>query len=366
MNKKLKWAIIGGGNGGHAAAGHLGIQGYSVRMKDISKEVVDTINKQGGIHVQGALEGFGKVDLASTNITDVVLAADIIMVVLPATLHKIIAQELAPYLRENQIIFLHPGATFGALEFYNTLEKYGKIPENLIICEALSLLYACRTITPGNVNIVGFKNSLKVAAFPGNKTNQVVELLKEAFPQIEPAKNVLETSLCNLNAIMHPAPSILNTSLIESNHDWEYYNDGITPTIGKFLVELDKERIAIGEKLNLNLLPVKDFYKSIYNVKGDTLTEIVRSNSAYKGIKGQKQIDTRYILEDIPTGLIPMMSLGKKLNLNTLGMETICNMAKLLLNVDFKESERTVETAGIEDLDIEQLIEYVETGKKSR
>ena len=31
------------------------------------------------------------------------------------------------------------------------------------------------------------------------------------------------------NAMMHPAPTLLNTSLIESGRDWLYYRDGITP-----------------------------------------------------------------------------------------------------------------------------------------
>lgn len=362
MPKKLTWAVIGGGNGGHAAAGQLGISNQEVKLYDISKETVDAIQSQGGINVSGVLEGFGKVALASTDMSEILDGVDVIMVVVPSIYHKQLAKKIAPYIKENQILFIHPGATFGAIEFYNELKNAVKIPENFIICEALSLLYACRITKIGSVKIVGFKNELKVASIPANKTDYTVSILNSVFPQITAAKNVLETSLSNLNALMHPAPSVLNTSMIESKHDWEYYNDGITPSIGKFIEKIDEERIAIGKKLGLDLIPVKSLYKKIYDTTGETLTEIVRSNSAYKGIMGQKQLNTRYILEDIPTGLVPMCSLGKYLGVDTTAMDTICTLANLLVDEDVLSSGRTIENLGLDNLSPTELIRYVETG----
>ena len=47
------WAVIGGGNGGQSAAGHLGVMGYKVRLYDIVDETIDAINSRRGIEVDG-------------------------------------------------------------------------------------------------------------------------------------------------------------------------------------------------------------------------------------------------------------------------------------------------------------------------
>lgn len=362
--KKLKWAVIGGGNGGQSSAGHLGILGFPVRLYDIIPETVMAINQQGGIHVEGAVEGFGKVELATIDLKEAVVDADIIMVVTPALAHKTIAKNLAPHLKDGQIIFIHPGATLGALEFRKVFDEEG-CKANVIIAEALSLLYACRSPKPGTASIKGIKNNLKVAAFPSNKTDEVIMKLRQAFPQLIAGKNVLETSLSNLNAVMHPGPSLLNASMIESQHEWKYYWDGITPSIGKFIVNLDKERIELGKTLGLELQPVLQMYKELYNAEADNLTDAVRKNKAYEEIMGQKQIDTRYVLEDIPMGLVPMVSLAKKAGVSSEMMETVCKLGSFMLDKDLISNGRTLENLHLDTMSLEEIVEYVNTGVKA-
>jgi opine dehydrogenase len=60
------WAIIGGGNGGQAMAGHLALLGERVRLFDVFSDTVDAIGRQGGIKVTGAVNGFGPLEFATT------------------------------------------------------------------------------------------------------------------------------------------------------------------------------------------------------------------------------------------------------------------------------------------------------------
>ena len=60
---KPKWAIVGGGNGGQAMAGHLALMDFNVKLYDIIPEKVQAINKNGGINVEGVVQGLGKPDL---------------------------------------------------------------------------------------------------------------------------------------------------------------------------------------------------------------------------------------------------------------------------------------------------------------
>lgn len=353
------WAVVGGGNGGQSAAGHLGTMGYDVRLYDVVQETVDAIAGAGGIQLDGAVQGFGPITRASMDMATVIDGADVIMVVAPAIYHRSIAATMAPSIRPGQIVFVHPGATFGALEFRRVFRDYGVDTSSVVVVEAQSLLYACRAPQPGHATIKGMKNRLAIAAVPASKTKEALAAIADAFPQMHAASSVFETSLTNLNAIMHPAPSLLNISTIESGREWEYYHDGITPTIGRFIEKLDEERVAIGKELGLDLLTVRGMYKDFYSAEGTTMSEIVRNVEAYCGIAGQKTIETRYVLEDIPTGLVPMSSLARQLGLRADIMDTVCHLGSYMVGRDIESDGRTMENVGLAGLSIDQLVAEV-------
>ena len=68
-----KIAILGAGNGGFAFSGHLALKGFEVRLyEDPSFEKnIEEVKNKGGIEVTGAIEGFGKLALVSTDIVSV-------------------------------------------------------------------------------------------------------------------------------------------------------------------------------------------------------------------------------------------------------------------------------------------------------
>lgn len=364
QQERFTWAVIGGGNGGQSLSGHLSIMGFPVRLYDIFPETIQAINTQGGIEVDGVVEGFGKLEFATTDLKKALEGADIIMIVAPALAHRKIVQSCAPHLKDGQLLFIHPGATGGALECYQVLAEEG-CQANVTIAEANSLLYACRCSKPGHASIFGIKNTLLVAALPAIQTEHVVNMLTTAFPQMRAAKNVLETSLENLNAMMHPAPTLLNTSLIESERSWLYYYDGITPSIGAYVEAMDQERLALGRAFGLELTPVLTWYKLMYNAEAPTISDAVKKNVAYAGVQGQKSLETRYVLEDIPMGLVPEVALGELVGGSVDHMKTIVRLGELLLQKDFSTTGRTLEHLGLAGMSAAEIVHFVETGKAS-
>ena len=201
-----------------------------------------------------------------------------------------------------------------------------------------------------------------VAALPATETKPVVKLLNTAFPQIYAGTNVMETSLSNPNAMMHPAPTLLNTSLIESGNDWLYYWDGITPSIGAFVEAMDEERLAVARAFDLEMPSILQWYKTAYGAEAQTLSETVKKNMAYAEVKGQDSLYTRYILEDIPMGLVPMVSLGKMLGIDVPRMETVVKLAEFLTGSDLTSSGRTLEHLGLSGMTVNQIQAFLETG----
>ena len=363
MSNKTRWAIIGGGNGGQSLAGHLSIMGFPVRLYDIFEETVAAISEQGGIHVEGAVEGFGKLEFATTDLGKALDGADVVMIVAPATAHRTIAENCAPVLADGQIVILHPGATCGSLEFRQVLDSKG-CTAKLTLAETNTLIYACRSPKPGYANILGIKDDLVLASMPARDNATVVNIFREAFPQVIAGKNVMQPSLGNANAVVHPGPSLLNTSLIESKHEWSYYYDGITPSIGAFVEKLDLERIALAKAFGIEMIPIREWYKIAYGIDKPTLTEAVRSNPAYDGIAGQKSLKTRYVLEDIPTGLVPMIELGRLKGVPTPRMELVAKLGEYLLEMDFFATGRTLKNLGLEGMSVEDFQNYIETGRR--
>ena len=357
----LPWVVIGGGNGGQSLAGHLGLMGYAVRLVEVVPETVAAIQSQGGINLEGVVRGFGRVELATTDVAQALAGAGIIMIVTPATAHRNVARSCAPFLSDGQVVFIHPGATGGALEFKKVLQDEG-CRARIVIMESDSLIYACRSPQPGQASILGIKKDLLVAALPAAETPRPLKMLQAVFPQIRAGRNVLETSLGNPNAMVHPAPTLLNTSLIESGRDWLYYWDGMTPSIGAFVEAMDQERLAVAKAFGLNLPSIREWYRLAYDAEGSTLSEAVRNNRAYEKVSGQKTLRTRYLLEDIPMGLLPMVSIGKMMGVDVPRMQTILNLAQFLTGEDFLSNGRTVERLGLSGMNAEQIAAYVETG----
>ncbi len=362
--KKTVWSIIGGGNGGQSMAGHLGTMGFQVRMYDVKAENVDVINDQGGIQFDGGVvDGFGKVEFATMDMEKAVVGADIVVIVAPALYHGSIAKNMAPYLADGQFVFIHPGATCGSLEVRKVLDDEG-CKADIVIAEAMSLVYACRSPKFGTASIKGIKEELMVAAMPSNKTKELLDILNPAFPQMFAGENVLETSFENLNCMMHPTPSLLNVAQIESGRDWQYYYDGITPSIGAYVEKMDASRIELGKKYGLELTSMLEWYGKLYSANGETLSEAVKNCKAYAGIAGQKTLKTRYILEDVPMSLVPLAELGKVAGVRQDMVETIIDLGEFMMGEEFRKNGRNAAALGIEGMKVESLLDYVTTGKK--
>ena len=358
-SKQIIWTVIGGGNGGQAVAGHLALLGYRVRLYDISETTVEIINKERGIVLDGEIHGKGEIEFATTNLEKAIDCADIIMIIVPATAHESLAKKCAPYLKDGQIVLLHPSSILGAVEFREVLNKEN-CKAKVILGESHSLVYACRSDRPGQCSILKIKDRLWIGTIPSLKCKEVVDLLKGPYPQTKGVDNVLITSFENTNCIIHPTVMLLCTGFVESSNEWLFYDDGITTSISRFIEELDEERLQVAEALGIrgSILTFGQQFEMSYKSKGRCLKEIIANTSALLKIKGPKTLNNRYLTEDVPTGLVPLASLGKHLGVHVERMETIIKLSSFLLHVDFSRSGRNVYKLGLSGLNAKGIVEY--------
>ena len=367
---KMRIAVIGAGNGGQAMAAYFAMnEDYEVRIFDHFDAPVQAIREQGYIQLEGAVEGRGTIALASTDMAEVIDRADLIMVVNPAIYHNRIAKDLAPYIEEDQLIFLNPSSVFGAFAFKKALEDAG-CSKAVTIGESNSLLFAARLVENGRVNIGGKKDSLMVSAFPACNGERLYDIIRPVMSEIEICDSVLGTSFASTNAMVHPLPTIMNVSWAESGEKFRYYLDGIGETMGSYIEALDLERVEIGKKLGLTLgKALFDFYMEYekqYDTKGETVSQVLKSVEAYKDIYAANTARTRYIYEDIPTGMVPFTAMGELLGMPVSKMKFVTTLCEEMLGEDLTNCEysRNLENLGLAGMSAESIIEYAKTGVK--
>lgn len=353
--KQLRFAVLGAGHGGMAMAGHLSLMGYPVTLFNRSEARLIPIRNAGGIELSGVIEGVARIAVATANMEEAIREADVLMVVVPASGHRYMAEATAPHLREGQIVILNPGRTGGAFEFRQVLKERG-VKQDVLIGEAQTLLYACRNTNPAQVKIFGIKNSVPVAALPGNQTVDLLRVVRQAFPQFVPGDNVVKTSLDNIGAVFHPALVVLNAARIESTRgEFQFYLEGITKAVANVLEQMDAERVAVAAALGIKAMTAREWLYMAYDAHGKTLYSAIKNNSGYKGILAPASIDHRYLWEDVPMSLVPIASLGDLLGVTVPTIKHIIHLAGIMNECDYWAEGRTVSKMGLAHLNHKEI-----------
>jgi opine dehydrogenase len=360
-----RYTVIGAGHGGKAMAAHLALMGFHVALYNRTPGHVAAIAARGGIDVEsydGGPRGFGELALVTSDMHAALAGADVVMVVVPSSAHAAIAAAAAPHLRDRQIVVLHPGRTCGALEFTKTLADRGCLAD-VTVAEAETFLYASRSDGPAQTRMFRIKEAVPLAALPAIRTQQVLEALRDAYPQYIDGVNVLHTGLNNMGAIFHPALTLLNAGRIESTHgDFQFYIDGVTPSVAGVLEVLDRERVTVAAALGIRARSAMDWLEMAYNTSGANLNEAIHNQPGYYGIKAPSTLSHRYIFEDVPMSLVPIAALGQHYGVSVRGMDSIIQLACIIHKTDYWRRGRTPDKLGIAQLSVSELTHYVTEG----
>jgi len=353
--KRPIFCVMGAGHGGFAMAGHLALMGFEVRLFNRTAERLSGVCMRGGIDVTGEdVSGFGHIALATDHAGEAMDGADVVMVVVPATGHEYMARACAPHLKNGQIVILNPGRTFGAIAFYQELKRLS-CGADICIGETQTFLYASRITGPAQVHIFRVKNSIPLATLHAHQIPDCLATIRKALPQFVPGDSVFKTSFNNIGAVFHPAILLLNTGWVEDLTDFEFYYQGVTPSVANILQSLDAERVAVAAALGFRAMTARQWLYMAYDAVGQDLREAMRANLGYRGILAPHRTEMRYITEDIPCSLVPMSSLGRKFGVALPVMDSLITLASAMHGRNYYEEGRTVETLGIAGLDLKQL-----------
>jgi len=154
----------------------------------------------------------------------------------------------------------------------------------------------------------------------------------------------------------------LNLGRMESGQPFDYYIDGVTPTIAALIEKLDSERLAVAKAMGATVPTVVEWLEASYGAVGQNLYEALQNNDSYQGIKAPRlvgiadKLQLRYVTEDVPTGLVPVSELGKKFGVGTPTIDAIITLANILYETDFRASGRNLDQLGLKELAPEEIL----------
>lgn len=359
-------AVMGGGHGGLATAGHLTLKGFPVTLFSFFESELEAVRQEDGVQLLGDVEGFARIDRVTTSVDAAVSDADIIIVVYPALVHGAAATILAGSLHDDQLILLTPGRTGGALDFARTLKRLA-VPARLYLAESQTFMYAAEKRGPAVVHIAREKRTMRVAALPAGDNEVVVGRLRRLYPQIDAAQNVMETSLNNIGAVVHPAPMLLNLPAIEraaAGEHIRHYRELITRSICDMVLEpMDAEKVSIARAMGLDAWTARDWYRESYGVVGDSIYDVLQRNPYYAEFAAPTHfLGYHHILDEIPNSLVPIAHLGELVGIRTPMIRSIIDLASSVCGFDFWKEGRSPVTLGVDGLSLDELFTYVDQG----
>jgi opine dehydrogenase len=363
MTANTRYTVAGAGHGGKAMSAHLALMGYQVTLYNRTPENIAAIHSRGGIELdsfEGGPRGFARLHRVTSRPAEALLDAHIIMVVVPSSAHADIARAFAPHLRDGQIVVLHPGRTGGTLEFRQVLLQSG-CTADILLAEAETLIYASRSDGPAQARLFGIKEAVPLAALPATRTQAVLDALADAYPQFIHGGTVLHTGLNNMGAIFHPALTLLNAGRIESTGgEFQFYIDGVTPSVARVLEELDRERVTVAAALGIRARTAQEWLKMAYDASGENLYEAIHNQPGYRGIKAPATLNHRYVFEDVPMSLVPIAALGQRYGVSVQAIDSIIRLACTIHQTDYWRRGRTLNKLGIEQLSVTELTRFVQ------
>lgn len=375
MGNKERITVIGGGNGGFAAASDLTLRGHEVVLFEHPefRDSILEIESKGGIDLEtlpssGLEGGFARLAGITCDIERALGHADMVFVIAPAFAFENLAKACGPYVRDGQVFVLCPGNPGGSLFFRNTLEA-GGCDKKIWVGELECLMYACRKKDASSVWIRGYKKNLGCGFFPDQDSQGIFDRLRAIYPNLIPRGNALETGLCNPNMLVHVPTMAFSAADIDNKEDRLFYVQCLSESVGHVIDRMDAERMQLNEIPGFHLPTLKDVIQGWYayqGAEGGSVYEIQSKNPIFRWSKMPTSLaGHRYISEDVPFGLIPL-----ELLLEQMGLQhpTITSMARIccaLTGIDYYEQARTPDRIGIGNMGPEQLHEYLTTGRKS-
>ena len=395
---KYPVAVLGGGSVGRTCAADCKLAGNTVRLFDIQPFAEKSLKylEKTGVTLVGTPKnkygfsrlGNAKFDMVTDDMAKAVDGVKLILVCIPSVAHEAFFEQLAPLLKDGQIVHIIPD-NYGSLRLRKKLRETGSRAK-VIIGGWSSAPYGTRIVTEGGVPtpeqyLVYRAITLRGEALPDADSDDLLESTRYlgCFDSITQGdgpvkgKTVLDIGFSNVNPVIHVPGTVLGASVMENfgriygGHDrfqYSIYSHAFCPSLSEVQVAFYEEETALAEAIGVDLAryPREDFFSRASILGPEYMGEgcIIPFEEQWPTgfTTGPFTIQNRYITEDVPVGCHVYHELGKKFGIATPVIDSMITIASVMTGQDFYKTGVRLEDLGIGHLDKDQLLKYLNEG----
>ncbi len=339
----MRVAVLGAGSVGLGMAALLVANGHQAvlwgRSLAAGSGVLTDAGAVGGSHAVEAAADVGKA----------VRGADAVLLTVPGFGHRAVLDLLAPQLRPEQPVIISSHCSFSALYLQQL------VPGASVAAWGTTVVTGRRT-GPLSVNVSNVRAKVDVAGLPAAFGPAAAALSTALFgDRFVLRDDLVAISLSNLNPQNHLAMALCNLTRIERGEDWPNYW-GVSHAVGRLMEALDGERLAVAAAFGVSVRTIFDHFHLSFDVPRGPVGEMAATVQARgNGPLGPKSLDTRYITEDVPFGLVPTEALARAAGVSAPLHSGGIDMLSALCGRDFRAENDLLPGLGLAGLDVAGL-----------
>lgn len=287
-------------------------------------------------------------------------AADTILIAVPANGHRAVMDALLPHLRAGQVVIVSSMASLSALYLHEGARARGV---DVTVAAFGTTVLTARRPDPCTVRVMRRRTALGVAALPVARSDAVLARCGALFGAGFSAHgNLLETVLTNVNPIAHGPLALFNWTRIERAEPWPQYHY-MTPRVSAVIEALDDERQALAAAFGVHVRSLPEHFAQSFGTSAETLSAIADElHAARGGPPGPTDTNTRFLVEDIPFGLVFCAELGRLAGVPMPATRTVIEAASLIAGRDFAAENDLLAPLGLAGSDVATLVARVSAG----
>ncbi|KJC57294.1 NAD/NADP octopine/nopaline dehydrogenase [Bradyrhizobium sp. LTSPM299] len=348
----MRVSILGAGSAACAAAAYLSTAGHDPMLWSPSGRSTAAFAAGDPLRATMAIETSFHPRIAG-GAAEAIADADVLMLAMPGYAHKMALDAAAQHLRDGQPIIISSHASFGALYLSQQLAARGvRAP----IITWNTTLTTGRKTSPTEVAVNSVRSKVDLATVPQSGSAEGLALCTALFgDRFVERDGLLAIALSNLNPQNHLGIALFNLTRMERGERWGQA-ENVTPAVGRVMEALDAERLAIAEAFGVSVRTIREHYAYSYQLPVASIAEMnAELHNRGRGGFGPATLDSRYVLEDAPFGLLPTVLLGQLVGRPATLHEAGVTMLSAAYGRDFTQDNDLLPALGLMQMTREEL-----------
>ena len=355
----MRVGIVGAGSIAFGTACLLEQMGHEATLWSPTGERTRELATGKPLAATGAIVGTFHPKVAA-NAKALVEGADCLVVALPGYGHKSVFDAIAPHIRAEQAVIISSHSSFGALYLSRETAKRGVVPT--IVAWGTTVVTG-RQHGQTEVKVNTVRKKVDIATVPNARSAEGLALCEQLFgDRFVDRGSLMAIAVSNLNPQNHMGIALCNLTRMERGETWSQ-GQNVTPMVGRLLEELDQERLAIAAALGLDVRTIFQHFHLSFHVPVASISDMNQQMHAEgNGGQGPTTAVSRYVLEDVPFGLVATAKIGRLAGKPAALHESGIRIFSALYGRDFVAENELLNALDIDRMSLDELTQLSRDG----